>query len=127
MTAAERVDKIKNGSPFNRLDIVFLGAIVLLVTVTLLLVYGGGKGASVEITTPTQKLTYPLDKDAEVDVEGKLTVVIKDGKVFVKDADCPDKVCERTGAVNKSGSVIACLPNGITVTVTGSSDFAEVG
>lgn len=127
MTRAERVDRIKNGNPFNLLDIALFAVVLALIVVMLIAVYGKKAGTAVEITTPTQTLSYPLDTDREIEVEGKLTVVIEDGKVYVKDASCPDKVCERTGAVWRGGSVIVCLPNGIIVTVTGESDFVEVG
>lgn len=65
MTAAERVEKIKSGSPFGSLDIAFFCAIILLAAVVLTIVYGGRTGSTVEITTPEQKLTYPLDTDRD--------------------------------------------------------------
>ncbi len=127
MTSAERVDIIKKANPFNNLDIVVFCAVILVIALSVMIAGRAKQASAVVITTPEQKLTYPIDKDREVEVEGKLTVVIKDGKVYVKNAVCPDKVCEHSGEISRSGSVIACLPSGIVITVTGETDFIEVG
>ncbi len=63
---------------------------------------------------------YPLDADRQVEVEGPfghLTVEIKDGKVRVTGASCPNKLCELQGWV-ATGAII-CLPARISVTVGG--------
>ena len=60
-----------------------------------------------------------LDEDAELLVKteyGENLVVVKDGKVRVSDADCPDKVCVKTGEATELTSVV-CLPHRLTVTV----------
>ena len=43
---------------------------------------------------------------------GSNTVQIKDGKVAVTQASCPDHICMSMGWKN-SGPPIACLPNGL--------------
>lgn len=63
----------------------------------------------------------PLDRDARITVGspegGYNTVVVEDGAVFVESADCPDKICVRTGKIREVGEVIACLPHRLSVTV----------
>lgn len=65
----------------------------------------------------------PLDKNASVIVEGyqggSNTVVIEDGTVYMKDADCPDKLCEKTGKISKNGETIVCLPHRVVVEIQG--------
>lgn len=65
----------------------------------------------------------PLDKDASVTVEGyqggSNTVVIENGTVYMKDADCPDKLCEKTGKISKNGETIVCLPHRVVVEIQG--------
>ena len=73
----------------------------------------GGEGRAVEVAA------LPLDRDTEYACRG-LTVVIKDGTAYVKDADCPDKLCEKAGPLTKAGDVAVCLPNRVTLTVTGT-------
>ena len=55
----------------------------------------------------------PLDKNASV------TVVIENGTVYMKDADCPDKLCEKTGKISKNGETIVCLPHRVVVEIQG--------
>lgn len=65
----------------------------------------------------------PLDKNASVTVEGyqggSNTVVIENGTVYMKDADCPDKLCEKTGKIGKNGETIVCLPHRVVVEIQG--------
>ena len=51
---------------------------------------------------------------------GENTVVIEKGKVFVTDANCPDRLCEKD-SISKSGESIVCLPNRLSVTVSGKN------
>lgn len=50
---------------------------------------------------------------------------VKDGKIRVTNASCPDKICEKTGFIG-SGQTIICVPNRITVVVVGSDGGADV-
>ena len=46
-------------------------------------------------------------------------VVVENGRVCVKDANCPDRVCVRTGWIEYEGESIVCLPHKLVVTVRG--------
>ena len=48
---------------------------------------------------------------------GKNIVEIKNGAVAVIEADCPDKICVRRGAIKNVGEVIACVPHKILIEV----------
>ena len=37
-------------------------------------------------------------------------VEVDNGSVFVSHSDCPDKICEKTGRINRQGEKIVCLP-----------------
>ena len=79
-----------------------------------------GEGRAVEVRVDGETVvTLPLDRDTEYACRG-LTVVVKDGAAYVKDADCPDKLCEKVGPLTKAGDVAVCLPNRVTLTVTGT-------
>ncbi len=61
---------------------------------------------------------YPLDANKLVNVRsryGHLIVEIRDKKVRVIDASCPNRLCEGEGWV--SMGVIICIPNRISVLV----------
>lgn len=52
--------------------------------------------------------------------EGERSVVeFKDGKVRVKEADCPDKVCVRTGWIYRPGEMIVCIPYRVVIKISG--------
>ncbi len=57
------------------------------------------------------------------DSEGHYNLVeFKDGKVRVKEADCPNQVCVKTGWLSKPGRISVCAPNKLKVIVKGKSE-----
>ena len=55
---------------------------------------------------------------------GTNVIEIKDGKVYVSEADCPDKLCVKQGPISKAGETIVCLPHKLVVRIT-SNDFND--
>lgn len=54
------------------------------------------------------------------------TVEFKDGKVRIEDADCPDKICVKTGWISKPGEMIVCLPYRIIIKISGERQDVDV-
>ena len=104
---------------------VFLAFILLIVGIasSVFLIYGGVAGETVRISVGgTTYGTYDLNKDAIIDVtvNGHHNVVeIKDGAVFITDADCPDQLCIRQGAISNTSQSIVCLPNKVVIELIG--------
>ena len=48
---------------------------------------------------------------------GKNIVEIKNGAIRVIEADCPDKICVRRGAIKNPGEIIACVPHKVLIEV----------
>ena len=65
---------------------------------------------------------YRLEQDQEIDVNDKNKVLIKDGKVRMEDADCPDQICVNHRAISRDGENIICLPNQTIVTIRGGEE-----
>jgi hypothetical protein len=57
---------------------------------------------------------------------GENLIQIKDGKVHVLDADCPDKVCIKDGYISEPGQILVCLPNKVVVEVKGKITNQEI-
>ncbi len=59
----------------------------------------------------------------ELKSEGRhiMDVVFENRRVYVRDSDCPLKICERTGKVGPNG-VVVCIPNKVVVKFVGKSD-----
>lgn len=67
-------------------------------------------------------MELPLSQDARVVLgEGghTNTLVIENGAARVEQADCPDQVCVRQGAVRYNGESIVCLPHKLIVSIEG--------
>ena len=65
---------------------------------------------------------YRLEQDQEIDVNDKNKVLIKDGKVRMEDADCPDQICVNHRAISRDCESIICLPNQTIVTIRGGEE-----
>ncbi len=46
------------------------------------------------------------------------TVVIKNGRVYMKNADCKNQICVNTPEISSFGQQIICLPNRVIVEVS---------
>ena len=96
--------------------------IVFFLFVALLLFLFIGKrqeGSKVRVMVEGKEIgVYSLSRDSEYSLNGGTnTLIIKDGKAYMADADCPDKLCVRQGKIHRNGETITCLPNKLTVTV----------
>jgi hypothetical protein len=71
---------------------------------------------------------YPLSQNIEKVIEtgdnGKNTLVIKNGKAFIKDANCPDKICEGHNKISYTGETIVCLPHKVVIEIV-AEDTSE--
>ena len=68
--------------------------------------------------------TVDLDRDQQFEVRsdhGTNTVTVKDGKIAVTEADCPDHYCMQRGFCD-SGAQIVCLPNRLVIKFVGEQE-----
>ena len=69
--------------------------------------------------------SYPLNRDAVVEIEGKIgvnTMEIKDGSVRMIEAVCPDLYCVQHEPVYANGEKIMCLPGTIILEIVGGEE-----
>ncbi|MCR1935189.1 NusG domain II-containing protein [Clostridium tepidum] len=45
------------------------------------------------------------------------TIEINKGSIKFVDADCPDKICVKSGTLKKAGETAACLPHKLIITI----------
>ena len=60
-----------------------------------------------------------LTEEREIPVGEHVTVLAAPGRVRVLHSDCPDKLCEHMGWSSSPAKPIICLPNRVTVAVSG--------
>ena len=71
-----------------------------------------------------------LQENQELNVRGdrgKVVVEVRDGRVRVRDADCPNRICVRTGWRSHEGDAIICVPNNTVVRILGDNGRAVKG
>lgn len=66
---------------------------------------------------------YSLSEDGIFILNGGTnTLVIENGRAYLKDSHCPDRTCEDVGPISYVGQTIVCLPNKLSVTVKGDTE-----
>ena len=119
--------KRKKGFALFRVWDLFILLIVLaLIAGALYLVFAPQRGSRAEVFKDGKKVaSLALNKDAILSLD-HLKIVVNGGKVWVEEADCPDKICERTGKIYKKGQAIVCLPNKIAIKITGKGEVEAI-
>lgn len=104
--------------------------IISIVLISALLILFGGKKeqgdfAVLEIDGRIIK-TFSLSEDTEYIYNGNYsnTISVKNGQIYISDANCPDKICVNSKSISIPNDVICCLPNKLLLRVV--SDKSEV-
>jgi hypothetical protein len=58
--------------------------------------------------------------------DGHNTVKIEKGRIWMTEADCPDKYCLEHGKIGGAGQVIVCLPNKVLIKIVGNENDKDV-
>lgn len=113
--------------PFFRLDwkpVLLLGCVAVL-SLGLPLAGVTGEAASTAVIKVNGEVvkTLSLKEEKTIPVRGEghtYTVEVQSGQVRVREADCPDQVCARTGFISRPGQSIVCVPGHLVITVAGT-------
>lgn len=100
--------------------------LVLCLGLSLWLLLPGGDAAAAEIWSDG-KLLYTLDLRADQKMtvtseNGINEITVRDGKIAVTHADCPDGYCMDRGWCS-SGAQIVCLPNRLVIRFVGEQQI----
>ena len=112
----------------HRHDLVLLLSLIFIAAAALLTVHlTRAEGAYVRVEVEGETVAeYPLSENGEYKLTDGNTLVIEDGCAYMKDADCPDRTCVRTGKISERGQTIVCLPNKVSVTVVGNDGGVDL-
>lgn len=103
----------------KKADIILLICIILLSVALFIsfLFFQGNSGNTLVVTVDGKEYCrVSLNEDTEI-VLPENTVAIKDGKAYMKNADCKDKICINQGEIGKIGETVVCLPGGVILEV----------
>ena len=93
-------------------------AVVVMVFIVSAFAFISFDEASRVIIKQDNKIVYDqsIDQNATFDTGSNL-VVINDGAVYIKEADCKNGDCVKMGKITKKGESIICLPNKVIVEI----------
>ena len=69
-------------------------------------------GTCVRTFWQEEEVTYRIQSD-----HGENLLRISEGKVWLSEADCPDKICVNMGKIQYPGQSIICLPHKVVVEI----------
>ena len=124
----------KNGGRLFRNDVIFIAALLLVVSVCGLCFYFlRGEGDKVVVTVDGKEFgTYSLAEDVRVEIrtgaedEELNVLVIRDGQAYVETATCPDGICAGHKPISREGESIVCLPHKVVISVTDKGSIDEI-
>ena len=102
--------------------LIFFFALSVIALISAQVYSGNSSSSQITISGVEGRWVYPLDQEQTVSIAGPLgeTVVrIEEGTVRVLSSPCPEKLCIKTGRIEKPGQWIACLPNRVLITIRG--------
>ncbi len=103
-------------------DLILLISLVSLSLLALLILFAffGNSGEVAVVTVNGEEVArLPLAENAELLIEGTdgtNRLVIRNGKAFMTEATCPDKICVHTGEASTLRSIV-CVPNRVVITI----------
>ena len=122
----------------NKINKYDIALIITIIAVNIfILIYGSfntvDKGQKIAYVYSDNKLVgeYTLTENYKteftVDIgSGRYnTVHIEDGKVWIHDATCPDKICLNQGKISHDGELIVCLPNKLLVQIKDNQESED--
>ncbi len=110
---------------------VLSGAVLLIIWSYFFFWAGGGalgQQASVLLKGVAMKtLSLKHYQILEIDgLLGKSRIEVRDGAIRFVTSPCKGKQCIHAGEINKSGQIIACLPNGLSLVVEGGMQYDAI-
>lgn len=77
-------------------------------------------------TLYTFDLSTAEDQTIAIGYEGRInTVQIRNGKIRMLEAECPDKTCVHMGWLESGTLPIVCLPNHLSIEFAGTTDSVD--
>lgn len=102
----------------NKKEVLFLAGVLLAAAVLWMgirLTHREDTG-SILITVDGEEYgTWPLSENQIIKINDTNVCEIEDGKVRMVEAECPDHLCIKQGAIGANGGLIVCLPNRVVI------------
>ena len=73
----------------------------------------------------TVNLSEKEEKKILTGENDSVVIVSRDGKIYFENSPCPDKVCIKSGELEKNGDFASCLPEKVVIKISGA-DTSEI-
>lgn len=113
---------------FEEKETIFIASILVIAGILWLgfQISGQRSHNTIRITVDGKEFgTYSLSKDQVIHIGDTNVCEIKDGKVTMIEATCPDHYCMKQKAVDEHGGSIICLPNKVVIEGKDSAEPSE--
>ena len=114
-------------------DVVIILVILCVMAATFIFFKHSFNASTVEVSFDgTKILTLRLDADTSLNLNEinptfpNIKIVVENGYVYVKSADCHDNICVRTGKINSKYQSIVCLPNKLVVYIVDDNTESNI-
>ncbi|MBR6046291.1 MAG: NusG domain II-containing protein [Ruminococcus sp.] len=113
----------------NKLLIICCAAVFLISGAVSIYMWNRPRGSTVEIISNGEvvceiDLSREPDREITVEYEGrKNIIVIENGEIYVREAECPDHTCMKMGKLSDNGVPIVCMPNKLIIRYKGGGDI----
>jgi len=114
--------------PIEKKDKLLIACVIIIAAVSSLVMgmtqHGGGGMLCITIDGRIYG-EYSISENQVITVNEKLgynQVVIEHGRVYMSEADCPDKYCMDYKPIAKENETIICLPHKLVLQIVGDSD-----
>lgn len=99
-------------------DIIIICLILSAVLISFAAVNTFSRPASFVIVRENNELIFEgsINENRTVELAGN-TLRIENGKVWVSEANCKNRICMSQGKISKSGESIICLPNRVIIEI----------
>ena len=108
MNSEFKTDSVTGTSTKHKRDFILIAAFLCAAIIIYAFLYFTSSEGSIEFTVSGYQ-------------GGINSIIISNGSVTVSDADCPDKLCVKTGKINRAGETIVCLPHRVVVEIKRNS------
>lgn len=109
-------------------DLIFVLILIVIAAVCYIFlhIWNSGTGEYVKITVDGKEeavLSLREDTTYTVQYDDNINVVeIKNGQVFIDEANCKDELCKKQGKISNNGETIICLPHKVVVTIVSDTE-----
>ena len=83
---------------------------------------GGKCIKTIDLSTVTSPYRFVIEDEKG----GSNTVLVKDGRICIVEADCPDQICVKQGWLADSAAPIVCLPHQLVLQFAEESELDAV-